>query len=342
MKAVVIREHGGVDKLRLEEAPRPEPKAGEVIIRVKACALNHLDLWTRKGMPGRKVVLPRIPGSDIAGIVDEVGGGVDKEKVGDEVVVYPGISCGSCEYCISGLENYCPKFKIIGQQVDGGYAEYVRVPEGSVFSKPSEKGFEETSALPVTFLTSWHMLVTRAGVKPTDTVLIWAGGSGVGSASIQIAKLFNATVIATAGTDEKVEKSLKLGADYAINHRKYDVVEKIMKLTDRNGVDIVVEHVGAATWERSMKCLKKGGRLISCGATTGKDVPFDIRYLYSRQLSVMGSLLGSRREFLEVLALFSRELLSPVIHKVYEFEEVAEAQKEMEESRHFGKLVLRI
>ena len=342
MKAVVIREHGGIDKLRLEDVPKPKAGAGEVLIRVRACALNHLDLWTRKGMPGRKVALPRILGTDIAGVVEEVGEGVERVKVGDEVVVFPGISCGSCEYCISGKENYCPSFKLIGQQVDGGYAEYVKVPEENVFPKPEGKSFEETAALPVTFLTAWHMLVTRAKVKPSDVVLVWAGGSGVGNASIQIAKLFNATVIATAGTDEKVDRLLKMGVDHAINHRKGDVLEEVMNFTGGKGVDVVVEHVGAATWEASMKSLKKGGTLVTCGATTGKDVGFDIRHLYSRQLSVLGTLLGTKGEFSEVLKLFSRGLLNPAIHKVYEFERVAEAQKEMEESKHFGKIVLRL
>lgn len=339
MKAVVFYEHGGVEKLKYEDVLEPEASGTEVVVRVRACALNHLDIWVREGLAG--VPLPHISGSDISGEVHRVGRLVKNVAQGQRVVVAPGISCGSCEYCLSGNDGLCPQYKIIGYQVDGGYAEYVKVPSDNIIPLPQGMGFEEAAAVPLVFLTAWHMLVTRAHVKLGEDVLIWAAGSGLGSAAVQIAKLWGARVIATAGTDWKLERARALGADEAINHRSNEVAVEVKRLTNEKGVDVVIDHVGMATWPTSLKSLARGGRMVSCGATTGNVSQVEIRPFYMKQLSLLGSYVGSKAELIEVLKFFERGKLRPVIDRVMPLHQAREAQLRMEKSEHFGKIVLK-
>jgi len=341
MKAVVFHEHGGVDKLLYEERPDPSMKDNEVLVRVKACALNHLDLWARRGLPGIQIPLPHISGNDICGEVVSTGKLVSKARRGDAVIVSPGLSCGMCEYCLSGRDSMCRSYKIIGYLVDGGYAEFVSVPEVNLIPQPEGLQPEEAAAVPLAFMTAWHMLVTRAGVSPGESVLVLGAGSGVGSAAIQIAKIHGARVIATAGSDEKLKLANELGADELINHARQDITEEVRKITQKRGVDIVFEHIGSATWDKSIRALAVGGRLVTCGATTGYEGQTDLRYVYSRQLSILGSYMASKGELLRVVDLVRQRRLRPVLDKVYPLAEAAKAQERMEKREHFGKIVLR-
>jgi NADPH:quinone reductase-like Zn-dependent oxidoreductase len=341
VKAVVFHEHGGIDKLRYEDRPDPTMKDNEALIRIKACALNHLDLWGRVGLPGVRIPLPHISGSDICGEVVSTGKLVSKAGPGDVVMISPGLSCGACEYCLSGRDSMCRSYRIIGYQVDGGYAELISVPEVNLIPKPEWLKPGDAAAIPLVFMTAWHMLVTRAGISPTDVVLILAAGSGVGSAAIQIAKLWGARVIATAGSEDKLRLAKELGADELINHSQQDLAEEARRITNRRGVDIVLEHVGTATWEKSIKSLAVGGRMVTCGATTGYAGQTDIRYVYSRQLSILGSYMASKAELLKVVDLVRQRRLKPVVDKIYPLADAAKAQERMEKREHFGKIVLR-
>lgn len=341
MKVVVFHEHGGPEVLKYQDAPEPEVGPGEVLVRVRACGINHLDIWTRMGIRGVPISMPHILGNDIAGEVAEVGPGVTNVRVGEGIVVAPGLSCGQCEYCLDGWDSLCPEYKIIGFQVDGGYAEYAKAPAVNAIPVSQALSFEEWAATPLVFLTSWHMLVTRAGLKPGETVLIQAAGSGVGSAAIQIAKYHNAFVITTAGSDEKVAKAKELGADEVINYRARDFVAEVKGITNGRGVDVVFEHIGGETFERSLQCLAKRGRLVTCGATTSPSATIDIRFLYSRQQSIIGSLMGGKKEQRDVIKLLEKGKLRPVVDEVFPLQEAVSAHRKMEERRQFGKLVLR-
>jgi NADPH:quinone reductase-like Zn-dependent oxidoreductase len=342
MKAVRFHRHGGPEVLRYEEAPDPVPGADEALVRVKACALNHLDLWARDGLPNVEIPLPHISGSDIAGVVEHVPPGEREFRRGDEVIVNPGIGCGRCDKCLLGRDNQCRYYTIIGYGVDGGYAELAKVPRVNLVRKPARMSFVEASSFPLVFLTAYHMLVTRARVEAGETVLILAGGSGVGSAAIQVAKLFGAEVIATVGSAEKEKKARSLGADHVIDHYKQDILSEVRKISGKRGVDIVVEHVGKATWESSVKSLAKGGRLVLCGATTGAEVNTDLRYVYNRELTVYGSFMASKGELLKVAALFEEGKLKTLVDSVFPLEKAAEAQQRMKRSEHFGKIVLKV
>jgi len=341
MKAVVFHEHGGIDKLRYEDRPEPVVRDNEVLVRVKACALNHLDIWARIGLPGIQIPLPHISGNDICGEVVSTGRLVTRARSGDAVIVSPGLSCGVCEYCLSGRDNMCRSYKIIGYLTDGGYAELVSVPEVNIIPKPEWLKPEEAAAVPLVFMTAWHMLVTRAAVSPGEYALILGAGSGVGSAAIQIAKLLGAHVIATAGSQEKLRLARGLGADDVINHNEQDITAEARRITEKRGVDVVFEHVGSATWEKSVKALAVGGRLVTCGATTGYMGQTDIRYVYSRQLSILGSYMASKAELLKVIELVRQRRLKPVVDRIYSLAEAARAQERMEKREHFGKIVLR-
>jgi NADPH:quinone reductase-like Zn-dependent oxidoreductase len=340
MRAVAIRGHGGLDVLKLETLPDPEPAAGRVIVRVKSVALNHLDIWVREGWAGLKLAFPHVPGADVAGVVEAVGPGVAGVAAGDEVVVNPGISCGRCRECLSGDDVMCRSYSILGEHVSGGYAEKVSVPGQNVLAKPKNLSFDEAACVPLTFLTAWHALVARAKVRPGETVLVHAAGSGVGTAGIQIAKLLGATVITTSGSDEKCERGRKLGADHAVNYAKQDFLAEVKKITAKRGVDVVFEHVGKATWEKSLLALARGGRLVTVGATTGYDPPTDLRHLFYRSLSLLGSTMGSKGELFEVLALVEQGKLRPVLDRVMPLAEAAAAQKLLEDRQNFGKIVL--
>ncbi len=340
MKAVTIRGHGGRDALRFEEIADPEASAGRVVVRVKAVALNHLDVWVREGWPGLKLAFPHVFGADVAGVVEAVGPGVSGVKAGDEVVVNPGLSCGRCRECLSGNDVMCREYTILGEHVSGGYAEKVGVPAQNVLPKPRNLSFDEAACVPLVFLTAWHALVARAAVRAGETVLVHAAGSGVGSAGIQIAKLLGATVITTAGTDAKCERARQLGADHAVNYSTHDFLAEVRRITGKRGADVVFEHVGKATWEKSLLALARGGRVVTVGATTGYDPPTDLRHVFYRSLSVLGSTMGSKGELFDVLALVEQGKLRPVLDRVMPLAEAAAAQKLLEERGNFGKVVL--
>ncbi len=343
MKGVVFREHGDVDVLRYEEVPVPVISPNEVLVRVKAIGMNRNDLWAREGLPGVKFAFPHMSGSDLAGVVDAVGDLVSSVKVGQDVIVHPSISCRMCAACTSGHEYFCRNFKIYGFQtgpLDGAYAEYARLPEANVIPKPANLGFEEAASLPLALLTVWHMLVTRAKIKPGDDVLIWGAGSGIGTIAIQVAKLYHARVIATAGSEEKLTRAKALGADDVIDHYTQDVVRTVRDLTGRKGVEIVFEHVGQATWERSILVLAWGGTLVICGNTTGWEATTDLRHLFNKQLSLLGSHQGSKAELLHALRFVERGEIKPVVDRVMPLREAATAQRLMYDGKHFGTIVL--
>lgn len=340
MKAIRFHEHGGPEVLRYEDVPDPRINAAEVLVRVHSCALNHLDLWVRNGYPGRQLPLPRIVGSDIAGAVLQTGELVTTVKPGQRILVAPGLSCGVCPACLAGRDNFCRVYSVIGAVKDGGYAELVKIPEANAIAIPDSLTFDEAAAVPLVFLTAWHMLVNRAQLRPGEDLLVLGAGSGVGSAAIQIAKLFQARVITTAGNEEKLGRARGLGADEVINHSEQDIYEEVKRFTGRQGVDVVFEHVGEATWDKSIKSLKPGGRLVTCGATTGPDAHIDIRYLFGRQLSVLGSFMGSKSELHQVLKFIFNGALKAVIDTAYPLAEAAAAQERMAKREQFGKIIL--
>ncbi len=340
MKAVRFHEHGGIEVLKYEDAPEPKIQANEVLVRVKTCALNHLDLWLRMGVRGWPLAMPHIVGSDISGEVAEAGSLVTRAKPGERVLLCPGISCGQCNACLKGLDSACRQYTLFGAMVDGGYAEYVKSPEANVIPIPGDLSFDEAAAVPLVFITAWHMLVTRAGLKPGEEALIIAAGSGVGSAAIQIAKLIGARVIATAGTDAKLEKARALGADEVINHSTQSIAEEVRRLTDKRGVDVIVEHVGAAVWDACFDSLATYGRLVTCGVTSGSEVKLNLQGLFGRQRTLLGSFMGGKGELLEALKFIAQGKLRPVIDSAFPLEEAAAAQRKMESRDFFGKILL--
>jgi NADPH:quinone reductase-like Zn-dependent oxidoreductase len=342
MKAVVFEKHGEPDVLQYKDAPEPEPRFGEVLVRVHACALNHLDLWVRQGIPGLAIPLPHIPGSDIAGVIEKTGAGVTRVRAGQKVLLAPGITCGKCAKCLAGFDNYCPQFTNLGYLIDGGCAEFVRCPDVNCFPHPENLSFEQAAAVPLVFQTAWHMLFTRAQLQPGEDVLVLGAGSGVGSAAIQIAKFFGCRVIATAGNEAKLAKAKELGADETINHKTQKIKDEVRRLTSKRGVDVVFEHVGMATWDDSLASLARGGRLVTCGATTGFDAKIDLRFLFSRQLSVLGSYMGTKSEFTTVLELVAAGRLQPVVDRTFPLQECAAAHSHLESGNQFGKVVLLI
>jgi len=338
MKAVRLHEFGGPDVLRYEEVPDPRPRKDQVLVRVRACSLNHLDIWVRKGLPG--VNLPHILGSDIAGEIAEIGEYVTGFQTGQRVLLAPMHFCGRCAKCVAGLQNQCREFTVLGNGVDGGNCELIAVPAVNVIPIPDSLDFNQAASVPLVFLTAWHMLVGRAGIRPGQTVLVLGAGSGVGIAAIQIARMFHARVITTAGDEKKLEKGRALGADYGIDHYKQKISQEVRKITNKEGVDIVVEHVGAATWEESMKSLKPGGTIVTCGATTGPNAAFDLRFLFSRQLSFLGSYMGTMGELHEVLSHVFAGRLKPVVDRTFPLQETRAAHEYMDNSQMFGKIVI--
>jgi len=338
MKAVRIHEYGGPEVLRYEDAPDPKLRKDQVLVRVKACAMNHLDIWVRKGTT--KSPLPHIPGSDVAGEIVEVGEYVNGFQPGQRVLLAPMIFCNRCEACTDGRQNQCAEYTVLGNRVGGGDCELIAVPAVNVIPIPDSLGFNEAASVPLVFLTAWHMLLGRAALKPGNTVLILGANSGVGIAGIQIAKLFNATVIATAGDERKMQRAHELGADHVINHYQQKISDEVRRITAKAGVDIVIEHVGKSTWEESVKSLKPGGTLVTCGATTGPDAAIDLRFVYSRQLSLLGSYMGTMGELHQVLKHVFSGRLKPVVDRTFPLREVRAAHEHMEKSQMFGKIVL--
>jgi NADPH:quinone reductase-like Zn-dependent oxidoreductase len=340
MKAAIFKQHGGPEVLEYVDVPEPRMKANEVLVEVKACALNHLDIFVRRGMPGIEIPLPHILGCDIAGVVREVGELVTWVKPGEDVMVQPGVSCGHCEACLSGQDNLCREYDIIGYRRDGGYAELVAVPGVNIFPKPAQLSWEEAAALPLVTVTAWHMLVTRANVQPGEDVLVHAAGSGVGSVAIQIAKLRGARVITTASSEEKLAKARDLGADETINYTQADWPKEVRRLTDRKGVDVVVEHTGAETWPGSISSLKNNGRLVTCGATSGFDARTDLRQVFYRHLTLLGSFMGSKAELLEAMKFVREGKIHGVVDRVLPLSEARQAHELIENRAQFGKIVL--
>jgi NADPH:quinone reductase-like Zn-dependent oxidoreductase len=340
MKAVIFNQHGGPEVLEYAEAPDPTIKANEVLVEVKACALNHLDIWARGGLPGIKIPLPHILGNDIAGVVRKVGELVSWVKTGDEVMLHPGVSCGHCAECLAGRDNLCPEYDILGYRRHGGYAQLVAAPAVNVISKPGNLKWEEAAALPLVTVTAWHMLVTRAQVRPGEDVLIHAAGSGVGSIGIQVAKLFGARVIATAGSDEKLAKARELGADEVVNYSAEDWPREVKRLTNKNGVDVVFEHTGSATWPGSIASLKSNGRLVTCGATSGYQAQTDLRLVFYRHLTILGSFMGSKAELLEAMKFIRSGKIHAVVDQTLPLAEARRAHELMQNRAQFGKLVL--
>lgn len=339
MKAIRIHAHGGLDQLRIDELPRPTPGPGQVLVEMKAAALNMLDLWVRRGIPG--VPLPVILGSDGAGIVRELGAGAAQFKVGDEVLLHPGSGCGMCGDCLNGREHYCPKYAILGEHHDGVMAEYVAIGEQHLIRKPVNIGFEEGAAIPLVTLTAWEMVVNKGAIKPWSTVLVWGASSGVGSMAVQIARAYGARVIATAGT-AKVERARTLGADFVLDHYTQDVAKEIKQLTGGRGCDLIIDHTGVKTWGASTRSLAKGGRLVVCGSTTGPEVSMDLRFLYIRQQSILGSTMGSRGDMVPILKLVEAGKLRGIVDRIFPFAEIATAHEYLETGKHFGKVILKI
>ncbi|OFW00712.1 MAG: alcohol dehydrogenase [Acidobacteria bacterium RIFCSPLOWO2_12_FULL_59_11] len=338
MKAIRIHAHGGVEQLRIDVVETPQPVPRQVLVEVKAAGLNHLDIFVRKGFPGLHV--PMTLGSDASGVVKEIGSAVSQFAVGDRVLVQPGYGCGLCELCLSGKENYCAKYGIVGEHRDGVQAQFLALDEDKVIRMPSNIGFEEGAAIPLVYITAWEMLVSKAGIKPADMVLVVAASSGVGSAAVQIAKVCGARVIATAGTAAKLEKARALGADFVLDHYQQDVAKEVKKITSGRGVDIVIEHVGAATWQASLRSLAKGGKLVVCGSTAGYEVNVDLRFLYFRQQSILGSTMGTRGDLFKILQFVEAGKLRGVVDKVFPFAEVAKAHEYLEGGKQFGKVIL--
>ena len=341
MKGVVVREHGGLDRLEYGELPDPKIRPGFAIVRVRAVALNHLDVWVRRGVPGHKFPLPIILGAEVAGVIRSAPEG-SGWKPGDEVIVAPGFSCGRCIACLSGNDPLCPEFGIFGEARSGGCAEQIAVPARNLIRKPASLSFAEAAALPLDMLTAWHMLVARAQLRQSETVLVHAGGSGVGSAAIQIARLWHATVYATAGSPDKAARAKALGADETILYRETDFLAAVRTLTGKRGVDVVVEHVGADTFERSLKSLARGGRLVTCGATSGGEATINIRLIFFKLLSILGSTMGSVAELHEIFRHVEAGRLRPVIDRILPLARIAEAHTALENRDVFGKIVLEV
>lgn len=341
MKAIIFRRHGGPEVLEYTDVPEPAIGSGEILVRVRACALNHLDIWIRQGVPAYRIALPHISGCDVAGTVERLSTGVTTLAIGDRVVLAPGLHCGQCDWCRAGDDSLCAEYRIRGAATDGGYAEFTAARARDAIRIPDSLSFEAAAAFPLVFLTAWHMLAGRAKVRAGERVLVHAGGSGVGHAAVQIAKHLGAVVYTTVGSETKISKAKALGADEVINYRAGGFEERIKTLTQGRGVNVVCEHIGPDTWEQSVRVLAKGGRLVTCGATSGPSAPLDLRYLYSRQLSLLGSMMGTRAEFDAVAQLVCTGRLTPLVDTVFPLREARAAQERMLGRDVFGKLLLR-
>ncbi len=339
MKAVVIHQFGGKENLKYEDIESPTCGPNDILVKVKACAMNHLDIWVRGGL--MPVSLPHILGSDISGVIADIGSEIKDLKMGDSVLVAPGVSCEVCEPCLSGNDHLCPSYGIIGKNIWGGYAEYVKVGRRNIFPYPDRLSFEEAAAVPLTFLTVWEMLVRKAKVRVGDCVLVLGAGSGIGVAAIQIAKLFGATVIAAAGSDEKLKKCKDLGAEHLINYKKADFSEEVKKMTHRLGVDIVVEHTGQETWEKSIHSAKWGGTIVTCGSTSGNEGKTDLRHVFFRQLRILGSTMGRKGDLFEIIRWIQEGRLKPVVDEVLPLKDAARGHLKMESRSQFGKIILK-
>jgi NADPH:quinone reductase-like Zn-dependent oxidoreductase len=342
MKAAFFREHGGPETITVGELPDPTPGPGQVRVKIRAAALNHLDLFVRNGIPGIPVALPHVMGSDGAGVVESVGPAVTRVRPGDEVVLDPGIHCGECDYCRAGEHSLCVTFRLIGEHLAGTFAEYVVVPADNAYPKPAALEWEEAAAFPLTFLTAWRMLLTKARVRPGETLLIVGIGGGVAVAALQIARLLGLETFVTSGSAAKLERAAALGADHGIDHSRTDFSREVRKLTGKRGVDVVLDSVGKATWRQSIAAAARGGRLLTCGATSGADPQTDLARIFWNQLTVHGSTMGTQAEFSEMLKIFRDGKVRPVVDTVFPLAQAREALDRLEGKHQFGKVVLRV
>jgi NADPH:quinone reductase-like Zn-dependent oxidoreductase len=338
MKAAIFHEHGGSDVLRIEDVSMPVAQSGEVLVRVRAAALNHLDVWVRNGLP-IEITMPHIGGSDVAGVVESLGPGVSGVQPGARVVVNPSLSCGDCEWCRAGEEPLCIRYKILGEHTNGGFAEFVAVPAANLFPIPPDVPFERAAAAPLAFLTAWRALVSRGRVRGGSSVLITGASGGVASAAVQIARHLGATVYAVT-TTENVDRIRALGAHVVYDRNAGDFSKQIWRDTDKRGVDVVVDSVGEAIWQQCVRSLARGGRLVSYGGTTGARAELDIRVLFWKQIEVMGSTMSNRSEFEEVMRLVFTGALQPVVDSVLPLTEIRAAHERLERGEQFGKIVL--
>lgn len=338
MKAVRIHEFGGPEVLRWEDVPEPRCPSDGVLVSIRAASINHLDLWVRGGISD--ISLPHIMGSDGSGTVLEAGKNVVGWRPGDEVMIQPGTYCGSCRFCREGRENYCENFGILGRHRDGTQCGILAIEPRYLQKKPAHVSFEEAAAFPLVFLTAYQMLVRRAQAQKGETVLVLGGSSGVGSAAIQIARELGCRTIATGGDDQKLELIRNLGAHHVLNHYEETIHRRVMELTEGRGADVVFEHVGGATWASSLRSLARGGRIVTCGATTGAEVDVNLRHLYWKQQSILGSTMGDARAFRDVVRWLNEGKVSPVLDRVFPMADAPEAHQYVEERRHLGKVVL--
>ena len=343
MKAIVFEEHGGVEKLQYKEIPDPKVGPNEVLFKIRAAGCNYNDIWARRGLPGMEIIMPHVSGSDASGEVVEIGSEVTSVKPGDDVMVHPGISCRSCEACTSGQEFFCRRYRIWGFQtgpLDGADAEYGKLPEANLIPKPANISYQEAATLPLILMTVWRMLVTRARIQAGDFVLIWGGAGGLGSMAIQVCNLFGARGIAVVGSDEKVEYAKNLGAYDTINRKTQKVRDEVRRITNRAGVDIVFEHTGEQTWKDSVGALKRGGSLVTCGATSGFIGQTDIRFLWNKQMNFYGSHMASKGEFLQGMKFVETGEIKPLPSQAVPLKDAAIAQKTIEDGDVMGKMIL--
>jgi NADPH:quinone reductase-like Zn-dependent oxidoreductase len=338
MRAVRIHEHGGIGVLGLDQIDYPVLTPDNVIIKMKAAALNHLDLWVRRGIKG--VPLPIIPGSDGSGIVEEIGSDVRNFKVGDRVLIQPLFYCGKCDFCLNGKENYCAKWGIIGEHSDGTLCEYLSINQSNVYRIPRHLDFSQAAAFPLVAQTAYAMLIDRAKIENDEILFIWGGSSGVGSMAIQIAKNAGCIVITTASNQEKTEFCKEMEADFVLDYKSQNIVDEVKSITEGKGVDVVIEHVGKVTWPDSLRILARGGRLVTCGATTGSDVDFDLRHLFSKQQSILGSTMGSKSAFEGALKLLSSKKIFPVVDKIFKVDQISSAHEYLESGKQIGKIII--
>lgn len=343
MKAVRIHEHGGIDKLRYEEVEEPKLRArSDAIVELRAAALNRVDIWNRRGLTGTEISLPHILGADGSGIVKQIGEQVTNVKPGDSVCLYSRSGCGRCEFCAVDRDFMCIHPRALGEKENGTYAQYVRLPARNCFPIPPGLSFEEAAAFPLVFLTVWRMLVTNAALKPGELVLILGIGGGIATAALQLATHMRAHVIVTSSSDEKLEMARNWGADHGINYRAADFAKEVRNLTGKRGVDVVVDCVGGESWSKSLAALARGGRLVTCGATAGANPSTDLRRVFWNNLRILGSTLGSREEFRQMLSFMRNARIRPILDQLFPLKEARAAQQRMEEGKQFGKIVLQI
>lgn len=342
MEAMVLRSHGGPEVLNREQIEAPEPGPREVRVRARAVAMNHMDIWVRRGLPHLKLSYPFRLGCDVAGEVEALGPGARGARVGDRVLLQPGVSCGVCQACLSGQDNLCREYKILGENTQGGYGELIVVPDTNLLPMPAGLSFEDASALPLCLLTAWQMVFKKGRITPGQTVLVQAAGSGVSSIAIQLCKLAGAKVIATTGTDEKAKKARELGADEVINYSTHDFLAEVRRLTGKAGVDVVLDHVGGEVFEKSVLAARWGGRVVTVGATSSPVAKIDLRQVFFRQVEILGSTMGSKGDLREALPLVSTGKIKPVVDSVRSLWEARSAHEQLEARRAFGKMVLAV